>query len=176
MKNTGRFQPGRSGNPKGRPKLADSITDEIRLLLAKKDHVGPDGKKITRARAVAECILSKSIKGDRNAQKLLMEYMASKPATEVHSELTGAVTIKVIAPSPAVSPAPMIGTAKLLDANHMVGMGGSKSEPADKKSSELIENQLPLGFTDDFEPVGDPALRNKGLGPSRAIVDLETGA
>ena len=80
------WQPGQSGNPKGRAKKGQTITDEIRKEL--KRRIIPDGDKfISRRKAIAKVLIELSIKGDLQAIKQLMTYIDGLPI-EKH-EITG---------------------------------------------------------------------------------------
>ncbi|MFK0689890.1 DUF5681 domain-containing protein [Mesorhizobium sp. IMUNJ 23033] len=64
-----RFKPGRSGNPRGRPKEIRSIGTELRAELRQKVTVRENGieRKITKAAALAKSVLGRALAGDNRA-------------------------------------------------------------------------------------------------------------
>lgn len=74
-----RWQPGESGNPKGRPKKGYSISEMMKELLES----DPEKK-----RALVEAILAKAMTGDVAAMKAIWNYMDGMPlqATDVTSQ------------------------------------------------------------------------------------------
>jgi hypothetical protein len=71
-----RFQPGQSGNKKGKPKGATSLASEIKKHLRKKIVVVRDGVKgemLGRA-ALAEKIWGKALSGDRNSIETVIRF------------------------------------------------------------------------------------------------------
>ena len=79
------FQKGQSGNPNGRPKLEQSVTNVIRRLLSEKQ----DGK--TRAEAIATTLLDLAAAGDVNAIRVVLERVDGKVVQPI--EQTGTLTI-----------------------------------------------------------------------------------
>ncbi len=73
--NKGRFNPGTSGNPSGRPEGSISIASMIRQKLETK----PKGQKETYAGLIVEQILSRAIKGDYKMIKHVLEYIDGRP-------------------------------------------------------------------------------------------------
>lgn len=86
------FKKGKSGNPKGRPKMPN-IKDAIAVILADEK----EGK--TALDAILMALRAKAVKGDvRAAQELLdRAYGKSKQIVDMESE--GGITINVIPPA-----------------------------------------------------------------------------
>lgn len=77
----GRFNPGISGNPSGRPKGSVSIRDSVRQELVKV----PEGEKETYLELLVKQILTKAIKGDSQTLRLIWEQLEgrAKQSTEI---------------------------------------------------------------------------------------------
>lgn len=71
----GKFQPGRSGNPKGRPRKADKVGDAMLQALDAKITITEGGKKkqITKRVAAATQLANKSASGDLRAGKMAFD-------------------------------------------------------------------------------------------------------
>ena len=82
----GQFQPGRSGNPKGRPKkraatLAEAFTRAFEKPVVVQTSSGR--KRTTSLDALAQKMLSDALKGDRHAAKLVLQF-AEKLRSDLH--------------------------------------------------------------------------------------------
>jgi hypothetical protein len=71
------FQPGRSGNPKGRPKQHRNIATELQDALSERIRVAENGKSrsMTKSRALVVTTLNRSLKGDSRAMASLLTLM-----------------------------------------------------------------------------------------------------
>ena len=78
-----RFQPGQSGNPKGRPKTDDSWKNILSSLLDAKDVTLPDGTKLTRKQAIALRMIQEALKGRVEAANIIGKYTESPAPTKV---------------------------------------------------------------------------------------------
>jgi hypothetical protein len=73
-----RFKPGQSGNPKGKPKKAISLGDDIQNELAERIPIreGDRNLKVSKQRALVKALLARSLKGDTRAAGLLLQLVA----------------------------------------------------------------------------------------------------
>ncbi len=84
-----RFQPGRSGNPHGRPKKPKSIREKFERELARKVAVREDGrvKKIPKIDLWVRRVIADAIKGSHPASRILIE-MRSASDDEIAQGIT----------------------------------------------------------------------------------------
>ena len=86
-----KFQKGQSGNPKGRPKKGETMTD---LLRKKLDIPKTSREKLTRKEKIIEKLLILAEAGDLSALKYVFDRIDGKPMTSI--ELTdGTVDAKL---------------------------------------------------------------------------------
>jgi hypothetical protein len=78
-----RFQPGQSGNPKGRPKKEDTWKYILSGLLALEDVTMPDGSKITRKQAIAIRMIQEALRGRVEAANFIGKYTESQEPTPI---------------------------------------------------------------------------------------------
>ena len=73
------WKPGQSGNPNGRPKRNNTISEEMRKILRRR----VNGK--THRRLIAEKLVEMAVAGELAAIKLLMNYIDGKPVQRVET-------------------------------------------------------------------------------------------
>ena len=75
------FQPGQSGNPKGRPKKRQSLKESIEKAARKLVTITANGKqqKMTTLEAAAMQVFNKAASGDIKAQILAFNLLKSEP-------------------------------------------------------------------------------------------------
>lgn len=72
-----RFQPGQSGNPKGRPRKDRSLQKLIEAELEKEMQVTEGGKtiRLTKLEALAKSMVNDALKGDHRARTTLLKQL-----------------------------------------------------------------------------------------------------
>jgi hypothetical protein len=72
-----RFQPGRSGNPAGRPKGSRSLSTVLAAALSERVTVTENGRRrsLTKFEAAAKQLANKAAGGDRHAIKLALDLL-----------------------------------------------------------------------------------------------------
>ena len=73
-----RFQPGQSGNPKGKPKKVVSLAIDIQRELAERIGIreGDRSLKVSKQRALVKALLARALKGDTRAAGLVLQLVA----------------------------------------------------------------------------------------------------
>jgi hypothetical protein len=73
-----RFQPGKSGNPKGRPKRTKNLKADLTEELAERVQVTENGRplKISKQRLMLKALVTKAIKGDTKAASTIINLVA----------------------------------------------------------------------------------------------------
>ena len=77
------FKPGISGNPNGRPKKENCVSD---LLRNKGDEIQADGK--TKLQAVIETLYQRANEGELKAIDMIFDRLEGKPAQKLEVEET----------------------------------------------------------------------------------------
>ena len=74
-----RFRPGRSGNPRGRPKKPTSIQEKFERELARKVAIREDGRvrKIPKIDLWVRRVIADAIKGSHQASRILIEMRST---------------------------------------------------------------------------------------------------
>ena len=71
------FKPGRSGNPKGRPKgsknLKTDLEEELRELIVVRE--GGNAKTVSKQRAMLKSLTAKGVQGDPRAAAIVIDMM-----------------------------------------------------------------------------------------------------
>lgn len=81
------FVKGKSGNPKGRPKRADTLSGLIEAAWAKKT-----GNK-TKKQVTVEVLIAQGIEGNLKAIDMLFDRTAGKPVAPSEIDLNGTLEI-----------------------------------------------------------------------------------
>jgi hypothetical protein len=112
--NRGRFKPGQSGNPEGRPRKANTVGEAVREALAAKVTINEGGKRkrITKREAAATQMANKSASGDLRAGKLAFD-IAHK--AEERAATTAPATTDYITAADAEIVERLIARLRLID-------------------------------------------------------------
>jgi hypothetical protein len=90
--NGGKFQPGRSGNPRGRPRKSDNVGQSVLKALDAKVTIKEGGKRkrVTKRDAAATQLANMSASGDLRAGKLAFD-LAQK--AEDRAAISGPIVV-----------------------------------------------------------------------------------
>ena len=97
----GRFQPGQSGNPRGRLKSVKSLSDIVRKIVGQKGTVSENGRtrRIPRLEAILLRAAGEASRGDPRALRLLLqltERYGESVQTGADSEVTEAEDLAIL--------------------------------------------------------------------------------
>ncbi|RUV98956.1 MULTISPECIES: DUF5681 domain-containing protein [unclassified Mesorhizobium] len=83
-----RFKPGRSGNPRGRPKEIRSIGTELIAELRQKVTIRENGveRRITKAAALAKSVVGRALKGDNRAFGELVKLLPQEFKSPINNQ------------------------------------------------------------------------------------------
>ena len=88
------FQPGQSGNPKGRPKgvknLATDLEEELEQFVVV--HEGNQTLKVTKQRAMLKSLFAKALKGDVRATSALITLIVGLEQSKAQSNDDGTLS------------------------------------------------------------------------------------
>lgn len=92
------FKPGKSGNPKGRPKRRKNYTTIVREALSKKVAVSEGGRvrEVSYAEAVVMALTAKALKGDVRAAESLLRLMQRHLAGWDEAESGSAIDPEIV--------------------------------------------------------------------------------
>lgn len=76
------FMPGKSGNPKGRPKKAKCIPDILRSITSEK----ADGYE-TKLHKILDNVVNQAIKGDQWSIQFIAERMEGRPSQVITQQI-----------------------------------------------------------------------------------------
>ena len=96
-----RFQPGQSGNPRGRPPGVKSLSDIVRKIVGQKVTVTENGRarRIPRLEAILLRAAGEASRGDARALRLLLqltERYGESAQTGAEREMTGAEDLAIL--------------------------------------------------------------------------------
>jgi hypothetical protein len=83
-----RFQPGQSGNRRGRPKDARSLTAELLAVLSEQVVVreGERSRKVSKRRALIAALVNRALKGDHRAAAAVLATLLRIEGTHAPAE------------------------------------------------------------------------------------------
>jgi hypothetical protein len=89
-----RFKPGRSGNPKGRPKGARNLKADLTALMKRRVAIREDGelRQVSRQEAMLLSLFEKAVRGDVKASGQLIAMLMKMEAHETAPSEPAVVT------------------------------------------------------------------------------------
>ena len=95
-----RFQPGQSGNPRGRPRGVKSLSDIVRKIVGQKVTVTENGRvrRVPRLEAILLRAAGEASRGDARALRLLLQLTEryGESAQTAEHEMTGAEDLAIL--------------------------------------------------------------------------------
>ncbi|MBO6946414.1 MAG: hypothetical protein JJ855_00430 [Rhodospirillales bacterium] len=75
---SGKFKPGQSGNPKGRPKSAKNLKTELEEELLERISIKEQGKvlKVSKQRAMLKALTARAMQGDPRAATVIVNMVS----------------------------------------------------------------------------------------------------
>jgi hypothetical protein len=124
-----RFQPGRSGNPKGRPKGTANLVNDLRAELSENISVreGAQDLKVSKQRAMLKTLIAKALNGDIRAANVVLNLASKLFEPEIASE-----------PMPILSAEDQLVLRRFLA--RQAHAESSKPEGLDASKSDAIES------------------------------------
>jgi len=87
------FEPGKSGNPNGRPKKSEAMTDILRGELDTLDLTDDEGNELPAKQAIARKLISLAMGGDIPAMKYVYDRIDGRPKESIDLEHSGELTV-----------------------------------------------------------------------------------
>lgn len=80
------FKPGRSGNPKGRPKGTQDLKTDLIQELSERIAITESGKslRVSKQRLIVKSLTARAIKGDVRAASILINLLAQTMGLDPH--------------------------------------------------------------------------------------------
>jgi hypothetical protein len=92
---SGKFQPGTSGNPNGRPKRGESLTDILRMQGDIED-VSLEGEKVSRKTALGHKMWQLALRGKEATMRYLYDRVDGKPTQEIKVQSDVAIDAPIV--------------------------------------------------------------------------------
>jgi hypothetical protein len=86
-----KWQPGQSGNPGGRRNGSVSLKKLLVKLLNEKNAKDPEGRKNAELFIFSE--VARALKGDKDARRMIWEYVEGLPEAQVNVNAQGGFTV-----------------------------------------------------------------------------------
>ena len=96
MKTKTSFKKGESGNPKGRPRKDESLSDILRVQLNKRI-AGGESKKLAKE-AIVEAMIRLAVNGDLTAARMIMDRTEGTPKQT--ADINTQIEYTIIPPPP----------------------------------------------------------------------------
>jgi len=87
------FVPGKSGNPNGRPKKTEAMTEILRAELNTLDLEDAEGNPIPAKQAIARRLIALAMDGDVPAMKYVYDRIDGRPKESIDLEHSGELTV-----------------------------------------------------------------------------------
>jgi len=87
------FKPGESGNPKGRPKKGETLSDILREQLSSIKIEYEDGTQVEAKTAIAAKLIERAMEGEILAMKYIYDRVDGRPKESIDLEHSGELTV-----------------------------------------------------------------------------------